>query len=71
MKLSSDSPTILWVIRWAAMMTSRFMVGIDGKTGNERRRGRKCKTEVVPFGGSIWYKTRREGESRKDKLDTE
>ena len=61
MKLSSDSPVILWMIRWAAMMTSRFLVGNDGRTRYERRRGRACKIEVVPFGESIWYKAIREG----------
>ena len=30
-----------WIVRWAAMLLSRFMVGSDGMTGYERRRGRK------------------------------
>jgi len=38
-----------WMIRWAAMLPSRFLVGKDGKTAYERRRGRRCDipTEIL------------------------
>ena len=39
----------LWMVRWAAMLASRFLVGKDGKTSYERKRGRKCRIVVVPF----------------------
>ena len=29
-----------WIVRWAAMLLSRYMVGSDGMTGYELRRGR-------------------------------
>ena len=39
MKISGNEPITLWMIRWASMICSRFLVGKDGKTGYERRRG--------------------------------
>ena len=70
-KVGSDDAVLQWAIRWAAMMVSRFMVGTDGKTGYERRRGRKCTIPVIPFGEKIWYKEIRDGKDRKHKLETE
>ena len=71
MKLETDSPMIQWMIRWAAMMTSRYLVGTDGRTSYERRKGRRCDLEVVPCGEAVWYKNVREGKERKDKLESE
>ena len=70
-KLSSDSTIVLWAIRWAAMALSRFQVGTDGKTAYERRKQRRCRLEVVPFGERVWYKQIRDGKDRKDKFESE
>ena len=61
----------LWLVRWAAMVTSRYLVGKDGRTAYERRRGRPCRLEVVPCGEKVWYKEAREGKDRKEKFNTE
>ena len=45
-----------WLVRWAAMLLSRFGKGKDGKTPYERQRGRKCELELVPFGEVVWYR---------------
>ena len=50
---------------------SRFQVGADGKTAYERRKLRRCRLEVVPFGEHVWYKQVREGKERKDKFASE
>ena len=42
-EISSECVIILWLVRWVAMMHSRFKVGTDGKTAYERQKGRKCK----------------------------
>jgi len=42
MKIEINDIITLWMIRWAAMMISRFMVGKDSKTAYERRKGRRC-----------------------------
>ena len=36
--IDSTDPILQWCIRWAAMVTSRYLVGVDGRTGWERRR---------------------------------
>ena len=58
---------VLWIVRWAAMMVSRFLVGKDGLTAYERRRGRKCRIPVVAFG----EKEIRPGKERANKLESE
>ena len=60
-----------WMVRWAAMMVSRFLVGKDGLTAYERRRGRKCRIPVVAFGKKVWYKEIRPGKERANKLESE
>ena len=45
-----------WLVRWAAMLSSRFLVGKDGKTAYESRRGRVCDVPVEKFGEKVWYK---------------
>ena len=54
-EITSDSIIMQWLVRWVAMLYSRYKVGPDGKTAYERQKGRKCKMEVVPFGEKIWY----------------
>ena len=54
--LNSGDPILLWLIRWSAMLPSRFLVGKDGRTAFERRRGRRCTTAVQRFGEQVWYK---------------
>ena len=49
-ELKAEDNIIPWLIRWAAMNASRFLVGKDGRTGYERRRGRKCKLHSLPIG---------------------
>ena len=48
--MQEDDVILQWMIRWVAMNASRFLVGKDGKTGYERRQGRKCKLHSVPIG---------------------
>ena len=55
-KLECDDVIVLGMVRWAAMMCSRYLVGKDGSTAYERRRGRKCRSPVVAFGKKVWYK---------------
>ena len=55
-KLSGKDPIMLWAIRWAAMVTSRYLVGKDGRTPQERKRGRRCKEPTASFGELVWYR---------------
>ena len=58
MKLGGSHAVIYWMIRWAAMALTRFMVGVDGMAAYERRRGRRCRVPIVSFGETVWYKSR-------------
>ena len=60
-----------WMVRWAAMLCSRYLVGQDGLTAYERRRGRRCRMPVVIFGEKVWFKEIRAGKERKDKFQSE
>ena len=70
-KIDGDETITLWMIRWAAMLCSRFLVGQDGRTGFERRRGRTCRIPVIPFAEYVWYRQIRKGKAQEDKLETE
>ena len=60
-----------WLVRWGAMLCSRYAVGRDGLTPYERRRGRRCVIPVVPFGEKVWYKEIRQTKERANKLESE
>lgn len=70
-KLECAEVLTAWMVRWAAMVCSRYLVGKDGLTAYERRRGRKCKTPVVAFGEKVWYKELRANKERRDKFESE
>ena len=48
--ISSQDAIALWLVRWSAMLPSRYLVGKDGRTAFERRRGRKCEVPTERFG---------------------
>jgi len=52
-------------------LVSRYLVGKDGRTGYERRKGRRCKLAVVPFAEVVWYRAVRKGKQQKEKGETE
>eukprot|EP00973_Karenia_brevis_P064143 8913014-Karenia_brevis.AAC.1 len=71
MTVEGGDTITMWMIRWAAMMISRFSVGRDGRTAYERRKGRKCPIPVVPFGELVWYKEIRRQKERDNKFSSE
>ena len=64
MKLSPEDTISLWMVRWASILCSKYMVGADG-------RGRRCRMPVVPFGERVLFKQIREGKNRRDKFESE
>ena len=52
-KLNLENNICHWMVRWAATMCSKYMVGKDGKTPCEGRRGKKGNLVVVPFGERV------------------
>ena len=53
-----------WLLRWAAMVGSRYKVGADGRKAYERLKGRRCEMAAVPIGESVWFKLLKDKESR-------
>ena len=56
MEIQPADTIVLWLIRWAAMLVSRYVVGKDGRTPYERKRGRKCRTPTCKFGEQVFYR---------------
>ena len=70
-KIPLDSDVIPWLVRWVAICYSRYKTGSDGRTSYERRRGRSCKSIVVPFGETVHYKQLGDGGDRENKAESE
>ena len=70
-KLEANAAIVSWLIRWAAMVHSRYAVGKDGLTPYERRRGRRCRTPMARFGEVVWFKELRHAKNQKDKFESE
>ena len=70
-QLTSGSLVLQWLVRWSAMVHSRFHVGQDGRTAWRRQIGRSCNLEVVPFGEKIWCKRLTAEGEKKAKLETD
>ena len=70
-EIQSDWVIMLWLVRWVAMMYSRFKLGQDGKTSYERQKGRKCKQEVIPFAEKVLYKKLKDTGARKQVLESQ
>ena len=70
-KLNLENNICQWMVRWAATMCCKYMVGKDEKAPYERKRRKKCNLIVVPFGERVLYKQIREGKGRRTKFETE
>ena len=68
-RIPTDAVILQWLVRWVAMLHSRFRRGSDGKTAYERQRGRKCSLEVIPFGESVHYR-RLDVDENRNKLES-
>ena len=68
--LAVQEPIMHWLIRWAAMTLSRFRVGPDGRTAYQRQTGKRCTTDVVPFGETVWYRELHASSAKKRSLAT-
>ena len=55
-QLSPADPIMPWIVRWAAMLISRYALGKDGLTPYERRRGRRCRLPLAKFGEHVYDK---------------
>ena len=56
MTIESSDVIMQWLVRWSAMLYSRYKTGADGKTAYQRQKGKPCRMEVIPFGEMVMYK---------------
>jgi hypothetical protein len=56
MKLEDRDPVVQWLPRFSADQVSRFKVGADGKTAEQRRTGRAWHRFSFEFGEQIMFK---------------
>ena len=54
--IEPDEPTMPWLIRWAAMVISRYVLGKDKNTPYEKQLGRAFHVEIVRFGETVLYR---------------
>ena len=54
-KVADSSPIMVWLVRWAAELLSKYSCGDDGLSPHERLHGAKCLTPLVPFGETVLY----------------
>ena len=54
-KLHIDSPIMIWLVRWAAELISKYNPGEDGRTPYERIRHEKCAVALLFFGETVLY----------------
>ena len=70
LQLKSKDVILQWLVRWCAMLLSRYLPGKDGKTACERRHGRKCNIPTERFAEKVWYKELKTKAENKGKLET-
>ena len=64
-EIGMSEPIMKWMVRWAAMMLSRFRTSTDNKTAYEKQTGRRCQIEVVPFAEKVWYRKLSQEDGKK------
>jgi hypothetical protein len=54
-KLMRDSVLVPWLIRHAASVMSKYIIGNDGMTAYRRLKGKEFKLSIAEFGECVWY----------------
>ena len=66
-KLSPEDVIIMWIVKHAALVISRYKIGADGKTPYERTKGKKASQPMVSLGEKVLYMPLKA--ARGDKMD--
>ena len=56
LRMSGKHPVTEWLVERAADLLSKYQVGDDGKTGNERWKGKPFHGEEIEFGENIHHR---------------
>jgi hypothetical protein len=57
-KFPSGHPVLTWLVEHVSDVISKYMVGVDGKTGYERLFGRPVREEALEFGETLHWRHR-------------
>jgi hypothetical protein len=57
-KFPSNHPVLTWLVEHVGDIISKYMVGVDGKTGYERLFGRPVREEALEFGETLHWRHR-------------
>ena len=57
-KFPSNHPVLTWLVEHVGDVISKYMVGVDGKTGYERLFGRPVREEALEFGETLHWRHR-------------
>ena len=54
----SRHPILTWLVQYGGQIYTRFNIGVDGKSGYQRARGRPYRAPdgLPEFGECVWYK---------------
>ena len=54
-RFPSTHPVLTWLVEYVGDVITKYMVGMDGKTGYERLYGRPVREEALEFGETLHY----------------
>jgi hypothetical protein len=67
-RLESAHPVLVWTIEHAADILSKYLVCDDGKTAQERMKGKNFDKELVEFGENVHHRFEKRG-GKESKLE--
>ena len=68
--IATQDNIVSWIARWAAMGSSRYLVGKDWRTPYERRKGRRCRLPIAALGEKVWYRPLAGKKGKKKQAET-
>lgn len=68
-RLKGSHTVTPWIIEHAAEVLSKFVVGTDGLTLDERWKGNNLTKEMVEFGEKVHYKLNSKAKPEGEKLE--
>ena len=55
-KVNQDHPILPWLVQHSGSLVSRYEVGVDGKTADERLKGKTAREPLCEFGECVQFK---------------
>ena len=68
--LDDQCPMLAWIPRHSAFLLSKFRVGEDGKTPEERRAGKRWRRPLIAFGERVYFRPVRTGNQKKNDFES-